>query len=69
MDKIAKALKKLSEKEKYIFKSLLLQIKSQQFDNLDIKKLKGRDDIYRVRKDKMRIIFIVNQGRIKILTL
>lgn len=71
MDKIEKALKKLSDKEKKQFKQLLLLIQSSKLANLDIKKLVGHDDIYRVRKGNFRVIFRMNEktNTIKILAL
>jgi len=69
MDKITKALKKLTAGEKEIVKEILTKIDSLDFNGLDIKKLKGRQDIYRVRKGKIRIIYRLNDNRIIILTL
>jgi len=69
MDKIEKALKKLSQKQKQKFKRILVQIKNGELNNLDVKKLKARDDIFRVRKGDMRIIFRKVDGSIKILAL
>lgn len=60
MDKIAKALKKLVAGEKEIVKAILAKIDCLDFNGLDIKKLKGRQDIYRVRKGKIRIIYRLN---------
>jgi mRNA-degrading endonuclease RelE of RelBE toxin-antitoxin system len=36
---------------------LLSDLQSGQTDGLDIKKLRGRDDIFRARKGKIRIIY------------
>ena len=58
MDKIQKLLNSLSNKEKLKIKEILLKIKSKNLESLDIKKLKGREDIFRIRKGKLRIIFI-----------
>jgi mRNA-degrading endonuclease RelE of RelBE toxin-antitoxin system len=69
MDKISKALKKLSAKEKIKVKILLEKILSGNFSNVDIKKLKGRDDIYRIRQGKLRIIFCNRETVIAILTI
>ncbi|HBH46638.1 MAG: hypothetical protein A2445_02685 [Candidatus Jacksonbacteria bacterium RIFOXYC2_FULL_44_29] len=69
MDKIDKALRKLRPKEKELFKILLVKIKQSDVSSLDVKKLKGRNDIYRVRKGEMRIIFRKQKNGIKILTL
>ena len=58
MDKIAKALQNLSPKEKEIIKSILLKIKNGSLlSEFDLKKLKNCDDIFRIRKGKLRIIF------------
>jgi len=57
MDKIKKALSRFNSKEKQRLKEILLQIDKGDFKNLDFKKLKGRNDIFRVRKGDMRIVF------------
>ncbi|UMX48005.1 MAG: hypothetical protein L7H18_00465 [Candidatus Nealsonbacteria bacterium DGGOD1a] len=57
VDKIRKALDKLSSKERKAIDGLLVKMKNGQFDGLDWKKLKGRDGIYRVRKGEIRIIY------------
>ncbi|MEK7652906.1 MAG: hypothetical protein AAB358_00260 [Patescibacteria group bacterium] len=57
MDKIAKALEKLSPREREQVRDLLMKIKKNDFIGLDLKKLKGYDDIFRVRKGKLRIIY------------
>jgi len=61
MDKIQKALQRLNKKERKQIKKLITQIQAGFFKNLDIKKLKGRDDIYRVRKGKLRIIYRIDK--------
>ena len=57
MDAIEKALKKLSERERRWVKDVLARIPAGKARGLDIKKLKGRDDIFRVRKGDIRIIY------------
>ncbi len=57
MDKIQKALNKLTPKERGVIKFVLQKIKGHDLNNLDIKKLKGRDDIFRICKGKLRIIY------------
>ena len=57
MDKIEKELQKLTPKERGWVKRLLIKLQSGQTDGLDIRKLKGRDDIFRIRKGKIRIIY------------
>ncbi|MBU1045982.1 hypothetical protein KJ616_02570 [Patescibacteria group bacterium] len=69
MDKIEKVLNKLSTKERKSIKQILLQIDEGNFQKLDLKKLKTRDDIFRVRKGNIRIIFHKKDNSIKILSI
>ena len=57
MDKISKALRKLSDEEKEIVKTILTALKSGRTAGFDVKKLKGRNDIFRIRKGRIRIIY------------
>lgn len=63
MDKIQKALNKLSDKEKAKVKLILKKLFSNNLKNLNIKKLKGRSDIYRVRQGDIRIIYRLEGGK------
>jgi mRNA-degrading endonuclease RelE of RelBE toxin-antitoxin system len=69
MDKIQKVLAKLSDKERKQIKSILEKLSFGKIESLDVKKLKGREDIYRVRKGKIRIIYRQNEKNIYILTI
>ena len=69
MDKIEKALLKLSEKERAWVKGILFQIQSKNQAGLDIKKLKGRHDIFRVRKGDIRILYQIKNGKTFILAI
>lgn len=69
MDKIAKALEKLNEKERVKLKALLKKIKAGDLASLDLKKLKGRQDVFRARQGDLRIIFVKQSEDIKILSL
>ena len=70
MDKIEKALARLSEKESRQLRVILSALKnSRSFSGLDVKKLKGHDDIFRIRKGKLRIIFRSLRGEIFILSI
>ena len=70
MDILQKALSGLSQKERDLVKEALVLLQSGKNDALDLKKLKGRDDIYRVRKGSIRIIFRRdNKNKIFILTI
>jgi len=57
MDKIQKALEKLSSKERQKIKSALERLHHKQIQGLDIKKLKDRSDIFRLRLDNLRVIY------------
>ena len=59
MDKIQKALKKLRPKEHQAVKLILQKLTRRTFAGLDLQKLKGRHDIYRIRKGGVRIIYRV----------
>ena len=69
MDKIEKALNRLSSKVRQKIKSILLQIERGNFRSLDLKKLKGRKDIFRVRKGNLRIIIHKIDDSIKVLSI
>lgn len=57
MDKISKVLKKLSENERQKIKSVLSKLRDGKTDGLNIKKLKDRNDIFRLRIGDLRIIY------------
>jgi len=68
IDKIDKAINKLQDKEGYKIKLILNKLKKSDFNNLDIKKLTNREDIFRVRKGQLRIIFYKKDKDICILS-
>ena len=68
MDRIDKALSKLTAREREKVGAILKQLNKTDITGLDIKKLKGREDIFRVRKGSLRIIYrVVATGDIVIL--
>jgi mRNA-degrading endonuclease RelE of RelBE toxin-antitoxin system len=67
-DRLQKNLNKLTEKEKQKIKKILLLIKAGNLSGLDVKKLKNHQDIFRVRKGGLRIIFKNSNAGIFILT-
>ena len=67
MDKLAKLLKKLSVKERERLEETLMLLVSGDVSSLDIKKLKGVDDVYRVRIGALRVIFQKQNKEIRIL--
>lgn len=70
MDKIEKALRKLSAKEKEIVKDILDKLKKNNFLGFNIQKLRGHEDIFRIKKGSIRIIYRkIAAGGIFILTI
>lgn len=69
MDKLSKFLERLSAKERKKVKGILQQLTTKNFLGLNIKKLKSRDDIYRVRKGDLRIIYRIGEEEVFILTI
>jgi len=67
MDRIDKALRKLTPKEKEYVKDLTKTLQLGRFSGLSVKKLKIGKDIFRVRKGRMRIIYQVRDNHIFIL--
>ena len=68
MDKISKALKRFSVKEKKRIKIILEKVKKGDFRNLRIKKLKSRLGVYRIRKGDIRIIYRIENKKTILLT-
>lgn len=66
MDKISKLLKKLTEKERKHLSATLAALLSGDTTALDIKKLKGAEDIYRARVGNLRVIFKKEKGDIRV---
>jgi len=48
-------------------KAVLHDIKANTLESYDVKKLKARDNIYRVRKGKIRVLFQKTKDSISIL--
>ncbi len=57
MDNLSKLLKKLSASEREHLEEILTLLISGDTSSLNIKKLKGVDDVYRARVGDVRIIF------------
>ena len=66
MNKIDKFLKKLSTRERKDIEEIVTNILGGVYEHMDVKKMKGYDLRYRVRKGRIRIIFNVNDNNIKI---
>lgn len=62
MNKIDKYIKKLGKEDRAAILEILEQIHEGIFSGLDIRKLKGYDNCFRVRKGKTRIIFNLDRN-------
>jgi mRNA-degrading endonuclease RelE of RelBE toxin-antitoxin system len=69
MDKISKALQKLSSKEQTWVKEILQKIQKSDFQGMDVQKLREKDDIFRVRKGNIRMIWQKTNKNISILAI
>lgn len=58
MDKIQKFLLSLTKRERSFLTQILQDIREGQWQSYDIKPLKGHKGIFRLRKGKVRIIFV-----------
>lgn len=57
VDKIQKFLSKLSKKDLLVIQEIKNKLLVRDFKGLDIRKIKGKNYIYRVRKKDIRIIY------------
>jgi mRNA-degrading endonuclease RelE of RelBE toxin-antitoxin system len=62
MKRAEKFLRSLDPKRRGVIDLLIRRITRRDFDGLDIKKLKDEEEIYRVRKGKIRIIFRLSES-------
>lgn len=69
MPSLKKSLSKFSKEERELIEFLIKVIISLRWRGLDIKKLKGCQDVFRVRKGNIRIIFTKNKKDIFILSI
>ena len=69
MDKIEKFLRKLSLKEREVVEQAIGSVLRGDVDGLDVKKLRGYADIFRVRKGRLRIIYRQSGSKITLLSI
>ena len=67
MDKIQKFLQKLSHNERNVIEGLITKVVGDDLKGLDIKRLKGEEGLYRVRKGNIRIIFLREKDAVRII--
>ncbi len=69
MPDLKKLLSRFNKEERSIIESLIAKIISLDWGNLDIKKLKGYQNFFRVRKGKLRIIYRLHNVEVVILSI
>jgi mRNA-degrading endonuclease RelE of RelBE toxin-antitoxin system len=67
MDKIQKAIAKLSKKHRLIYFFLEQRLLAKNLSGLNVGKLKGNKNIYRVKHGKLRIIFRFSSDSLEVL--
>lgn len=67
MDEIEKALAKLPKEYKGVFHTILLRLFARDFLGLDIARMKGHKDVYRLKQGRLRIIFRMSRDRLLLL--
>lgn len=63
MTKLERIIKKFSVVERKVIKDTIIQLKMGSFAGLDVKKLQGSRDIYRVRKGSIRIMYYLGADK------
>jgi mRNA-degrading endonuclease RelE of RelBE toxin-antitoxin system len=56
-DHIARFVRRLTPKQRRVIEELILRIGLGELNGLDVKKLVGERELYRVRKGNIRIVF------------
>lgn len=69
MDKVEKFLQKLFQKERAATEQIIHQIIRHDIDGIDVKKLRGEENLFCVRKGGIRIIFSMKKDQIHILAI
>lgn len=69
MPSLKKLLAKFSKEEREVLERLIEEIVSLRWRGLDIKKLKGYQDVFRVRKGDIRIIYRAEGKKVFVLSI
>lgn len=69
MPTLKKLLSKFNKEERLALEALIKKIVSLDWGKLDIKKLKGYQEVFRLRKGNIRIIFSKNKMDISLITI
>ncbi len=65
-DKIRKFVDRLTPKQREVAKLLILRVKLSDTEGLDVKRLQGHEDMYRVRKGRLRIVYLKNATEFRV---
>lgn len=57
MNKIEKSLKRLANRDQALAYSIVARLVARKFEGLNMAKLKGHNDIFRVKAGRLRIVF------------
>ena len=69
MPTLKKLLSKFDSEERFALEILIEKIISLNWKKLDVKKLKGYQEVFRLRKGKIRIIFSKNKMDVSIINI
>ncbi|MBL7045298.1 MAG: hypothetical protein ISR98_01730 [Parcubacteria group bacterium] len=67
MDKVSKFLKRLSKQERLKLRTVIKSVLDGKIKDLDVKKLSGYQNIFRVRVGDMRVVFENNDGSMNLI--
>ena len=67
MADLEKSLGKLTVKERKQIKDVLIKLMAGDLQGLDLKKLRGAEDIFRVRKGALRVIYRKEKNKLFVL--
>jgi len=67
MDKLQKALAKLSDREALFVEEVLFRFKARNYLGLNLIKLKGAKDLFRIKAGRLRIIFSMSSNGVKLI--
>ncbi len=68
VDRVEKTFQKMSQHDRREVAQTVARIIARDFIGLDMKKLEGRSDAYRVRKGSYRIIFLLAEQSVQIIS-
>jgi mRNA-degrading endonuclease RelE of RelBE toxin-antitoxin system len=67
MDKIQKALAKLPKQHREIFYALMVKLMARDFLGLNVAKIKGYKEVYRIKHGRLRVVFKMSQQELSVL--